>query len=257
MTLPYFDLSGRIAIVSGGASGIGLAISEAYAEAGATVVICSRRLEICVDMAASLTARTGAEVVGMRCDVTASDSIDKMLKELVAKYGGIDVLVNCAGVAGSEKPALKMEIDDWNSVIDINLTGAFKLTKAVGAGMVKRGKGGRVVNVASIGGAIGLPNMSAYCASKGGLVQMTKVLALEWARHDILVNAILPGYFETPMNTDFFTSDAGKKVISANVPMKRLGQCEEVKGLAILLASNYPSFMTGSEIFVDGGYTAK
>ena len=150
-----------------------------------------------------------------------------------------------------------MDAQDWDSVIEINLTGAFNFAKAAAASMVRRGKGGRVINVASIGGAIAWPNMSAYCASKGGLAQMTKALALEWARYDILVNAILPGYFETPMNTEFFASDAGEKIIAANVPMKRLGQCEEIKGLAILLAAEASSFMTGSEILLDGGYTAK
>lgn len=257
MTLPYFDLSGRIAVVSGGASGIGLAISEAYAEAGATVVICSRRAELCIDVATKLKANTGADVLGMYCDVTVTSAINNMISTLEKQYGGIDVLVNCAGVGGSEKPALKMDADDWDSVIEVNLTGAFNLTKVAGASMIRRGRGGCVVNVASIGGAIAFPNMSAYCASKGGLVQMTKALALEWARYNIRVNAILPGYFETPMNTEFFASDAGKKIIATNVPMNRLGQCEEIKGLAILLASESSSFMTGSEILLDGGYTAK
>ena len=257
MTLSYFDLSGRVAVVSGGASGIGLAISEAYAEAGATVVICSRRVELCIDAAATISAKTRAEVFGMHCDVTATKTIDKMIAELEKQHGGIDILVNCAGIGGSEKPALKMDAQDWDSVIEINLTGAFNFAKAAAASMIRRGKGGRVINVASIGGAIAWPNMSAYCASKGGLAQMTKALALEWARYDILVNAILPGYFETPMNTEFFASDAGEKIIAANVPMKRLGQCEEIKGLAILLAAEASSFMTGSEILLDGGYTAK
>lgn len=123
--------------------------------------------------------------------------------------------------------------------------------------MIRRGKGGRIINVASVGGSIAFPNMTAYCASKGGLVQLTKALALEWARYDILVNTISPGYIETPMNVDFFDSDAGKTVIASDVPMNRLGQPGEVKGVAILLASKSSSFMTGSEIFLDGGYTAR
>lgn len=257
MRLPYFDLSGRIAVVSGGATGIGLSISEGLSEAGATVVICSRRKNICMDAASNIETTTGQKVLGVQCDVADIQSINNMVGQVEESLGGIDVLVNCAGIGGSEKPALKMDANDWKSVIDVNLTGAFNLAQVAGGSMISRGKGGRIINVASIGGSIAFPNMTAYCASKGGLVQLTKVLALEWARYDILVNTISPGYIETPMNVDFFDSDAGKNVIAADVPLNRLGQSEEVKGVAILLASKSSSFMTGSEIFLDGGYTAR
>ena len=256
MRLPYFDLSGRVAVVSGG-TGIGLSISEALSEAGATVVICSRRQNICMDAASNIETTTGQKVLGLQCDVADIQSINKMVGEVEESLGGIDVLVNCAGISGSEKPVLKMDANDWKSVIDINLTGAFNLAQAAGGSMIRRGEGGRIINVASVGGSIAFPNMTAYCASKGGLVQLTKALALEWARYDILVNTISPGYIETPMNVDFFDSDAGKTVIASDVPMNRLGQPEEVKGVAILLASKSSSFMTGSEIFLDGGYTAR
>tara|TARA_B110001450_G_scaffold257060_1_gene290794 strand:- start:13850 stop:14623 length:774 start_codon:yes stop_codon:yes gene_type:complete len=255
--LPYFDLSGRVAVVSGGATGIGLSISEALSEAGATVVICSRRQNICMDAASDIETTTGQKLLGLRCDVADIQSINNMVGEVEESLGGIDILVNCAGVGGSEKPVLKMDAKDWKSVIDINLTGAFNLAQAAGGSMIRRGKGGRIINIASVGGSIAFPNMTAYCASKGGLVQLTKALALEWARYDILVNTISPGYIETPMNVDFFDSDAGKTVIASDVPMNRLGQSEEVKGVAILLASKSSSFMTGSEIFLDGGYTAR
>ena len=149
-----------------------------------------------------------------------------------------------------------MEDADWNTVIDINLKGAYSFGRAVAGPMVDRGKGGRIINVASVGGTIAYPNMSAYCASKGGLIQLTKVMALEWARYNILVNAILPGYFETPLNTEFFAAEVGKRVLKQSVPMRRLGQISEIKGLAILLASEASSFMTGSAVVIDGGYTA-
>jgi NAD(P)-dependent dehydrogenase (short-subunit alcohol dehydrogenase family) len=149
-----------------------------------------------------------------------------------------------------------MDEKDWDLVIDINLKGMFLLSKAVAAKMVARGHGGKIINVASIGGLIGWPNMSAYCASKGGCLQVTKVMALEWARYNIQSNAILPGYFETPMNTDFFASDAGRQVIKSSIPARRIAQIDEIRGLAILLASEASGFMTGSALVIDGGQTA-
>jgi len=140
-------------------------------------------------------------------------------------------------------------------VVDTNLKGVFSLSKAVVTKMVERGKGGKIINVASIGSLIGWSNMAAYCASKGGCLQLTKVMALEWARFGIQANAILPGYFETPMNTEFFSTEAGQKTIKNSIPMKRIGQIDEIKGVAVLLASQASGFMTGSAVVVDGGHT--
>lgn len=256
MKLSYFDLSGRLAIVSGGATGIGLGISQGLAEAGAKIVICSRRLEVCQSAALKIAAATGAEAIGLSCDITDEESIDRLLDRVLDEQGGIDILVNCAGVGGSEKPVLEMESTDWDSVLAINLKGAYSLSRAVAGPMIERGRGGRIINVASVGAIISYPNMSAYCASKGGLVQLTKVMALEWVRHNILVNAILPGYFETPMNKQFFASETGQAAIKRQIPMRRLGRIDEIKGLAILLASEASSFMTGSAMVIDGGNTA-
>jgi NAD(P)-dependent dehydrogenase (short-subunit alcohol dehydrogenase family) len=149
-----------------------------------------------------------------------------------------------------------MDHADWDVVLDINLKGIFMLSQAAVEKMIEQGNGGKVINVASIGATIGWPNMSAYCASKGGCVQLTKVMAIEWARYDIQVNAILPGYFGTPMNEKFFAGDAGKRVIKANIPMQRIAHIDEIRGAAILLASQASSFMTGSTLVVDGGHTA-
>ena len=170
-------------------------------------------------------------------------------------FGRIDILVNNAGVGGSEKPILEMTEKDWDIVMNTNLKGVFNLTRVVVPEMITGGKGGKIINVVSIGAVIGWPNMSAYCASKGGCLQLTKSMALEWVRHNIQVNAILPGYFETPMNSEFFASDAGRKVIKANIPIRRIAQIDEIKGAAILLASQASSFITGSAITVDGGHT--
>lgn len=177
------------------------------------------------------------------------------MDRVIGELGRIDILVNNSGIGGSEKPVVKMSEADWNRVIDTNLKGAFLLSRAVVGKMVAQGEGGKVINVASIGALIGWPNMSAYCASKGGCVQFTKSLALECVRHGIQVNALLPGYFLTPMNEAFFATEAGKRTIQFSIPMKRLAQIEEIKGVAILLASQASSFMTGSAVVVDGGHT--
>ncbi len=253
MKLDYFDLTGKVAVVSGGATGIGYGIAEGLAEAGATLVICSRRLNVCEDSARALHEKTGAKALPIRCDITSKDSIDALVNEVVNKLGGIDILVNCAGVGGSEKPVADMDESDWDFVMNINLKGAYTFSQAVVGPMKERGKGGRIINVSSILGIIASANMSAYCVAKAGLTHLTKVMALELVRDNILVNAILPGYVETPMNTEFFASKVGQMVIKKNIPMRRIGQIQEMKGLAILLASEASNFMTGSAVVVDGG----
>ncbi len=255
MDLPYFDLRHKVAIVTGGATGIGRGIAEGLADAGASVVIAARRMETCQEACREITKRTGVRTLPHRCDITIGDEVGALVNDVMGAFGRIDILVNNSGTGGSEKPILKMTDKDWSSVIDINLKGAFLLSKAVAAKMVERGEGGKIINVVSIGSVIGWPNMSAYCASKGGFLQLTKVMALEWARYNIQVNAILPGYFETPMNREFFATEAGQRAIKSSIPMKRIAQIDEMRGVAILLASQASSFMTGSAVVVDGGHT--
>jgi NAD(P)-dependent dehydrogenase (short-subunit alcohol dehydrogenase family) len=252
MHLPYFDLTGKVALVSGGATGIGRGIAEGLAEAGASVAIAARRLEMCVEACREIRENHGVETLPARCDITQTADIAAMLGEVIRHFGHVDILVNNAGIGGSEKPILKMSDEDWDRVLGTNLKAVFTLSRAVVEKMAERGKGGKIINVASIGGLIGWPNMSAYCASKGGCIQLTKVMALEWIRYNIQVNAILPGYVETPMNTEFFASEAGQKVVKAFIPMRRLAQIDEMKGVAILLASPASSFMTGSTVVIDG-----
>ena len=256
MNLPYFDLTGRVAIVTGGATGIGNGIAEGLAEAGADLAIIARRAQVCEQACRKIQDRTGAKALALGCDITDLESITAMLARVMDTFGRVDILVNNAGVGGSEKPILKMTEQDWDIVLNTNLKGVFNLTRVVVPEMIAGGRGGKIINVASIGAVIGWPHMSAYCASKGGCLQLTKSMALEWVRHNIQVNAILPGYFETPMNTDFFASDAGRKAIKASIPMRRIAQINEIKGAAILLASEAASFMTGSAITVDGGHTS-
>lgn len=255
MNLPYFDLTGKVAIITGGATGIGRGIAEGLADAGANIVIAARRLEKCEVACKEIAERTEVKTFPCKCDITDRRQTAAFVDDVINEFGHIDILVNNSGTGGSEKPILKMTDEDWNRVIDTNLKGAFLLSQAVVGKMVERGQGGKIINVASIGALIGWPNMSAYCASKGGCVQLTKAMALEWVRYDIQVNAILPGYFETPMNKEFFATEAGAKAIKDSIPMKRIAQIEEMKGVAILLASQASSFMTGSSVVVDGGHT--
>ena len=256
MKLSCFDLTGKVAVVSGGATGIGNGIAEGLAEAGANLAIIARRAQVCEQACREIQDRTGVNAIALQCDITDLASIDAMVAWVTDTLGRIDILVNNAGTGGSEKPILEMSEEDWDLVLNTNLKGVFNLTRRVVPRMIEQGDGGKIINVASIGALIGWPNMSAYCASKGGCLQLTKSMALEWVRHNIQVNAILPGYFETPMNTEFFSTDAGRKVIRASIPMRRIARIDEIKGVAILLASAASSFMTGSAITVDGGHTS-
>jgi 2-deoxy-D-gluconate 3-dehydrogenase len=253
--LTCFDLSGKVALITGGATGIGRGIAEGLAEAGASVVIAARRLEVCENACREIHERTGASAFAFRCDVTRKLDRQRAVEGMMELFGKIDILVNNSGVGGSEKPIMDMDEKDWHEVIETNLSAVFFLSQAVARTMADRGEGGKIINVVSIGAQIAWPNMSAYCASKGGCLQLTKVMALEWAKHNIQVNAILPGYFETPMNKDFFASEIGKRVIATSIPTRRIANISEIKGVAVLLVSQASSFMTGSAVVVDGGQT--
>jgi NAD(P)-dependent dehydrogenase (short-subunit alcohol dehydrogenase family) len=257
MKLPYFDLTGKVAMISGGATGIGKGIAQGLAEAGATIVIIARRLDLCEQTCFEIEEKYGVEAFPYSCDITSSKEIKDTVHKVNHALGHIDILVNNAGIGGSEKPILKMTDQDWDSVLNINLKSVFTLTREVVTRMAAQNTGGKIINIASIGAHKGWPNMSAYCAGKAGCVQLTKIMALEWAGKNIQANAILPGYFETPMNTAFFNSAVGKKIIHTQIPVKRLAQIEEIKGVAILLASRASSFITGSSIVVDGGQTSR
>jgi len=248
-----FDLTGKVAIITGGYQGIGRGIAEGLAEAGAHVVICARSFDKCVEACAEIGEK-GVKTLPVRCDITQKGEVESLVQKTVQAMGRISILVNNAGVGGSEKPILKMSDEDWDQPVSIDLKGAFLLARAVVPEMSKAG-GGKIINVASITAMIAMPNMSAYCASKAGLVQLTKVMALEFLKYNIQVNALCPGYFLTPMNQKFFASKAGQEIIQKNIPMGRLGQVEELKGAAIYLASSATDFMTGSCLVIDGGQT--
>lgn len=257
MHLPYFDLRDKVAIISGGGTGIGKSVAEALAEAGAMIVIASRSFARCEQACEDLHEKVGARVFPYRCDVTSRRDIESLVNDVIEKFGHIDILVNNAGISGSEKPILKVTEHEWDTIFDTNLKGVFSLSQTVAKEMVKRGKGGKVINVGSIGAIIAVPNTAGYCTSKGGCAQLTKVMALEWIRYNIQVNAVLLGYFDTPMNKEVFSSERGKKIIKNHMPIRRLGKAEEIKGVAVLLASEASSYMTGSTVVIDGGYTCR
>ena len=248
-----FDLSGRVAIVTGGYHGIGRALAEGLAEAGSAVVLAARNYQRCLEACAAI-GKMGVKTFPIRCDITKREEVEDLVQKTVQEMGKINILVNNAGVGGSEKPILKMSDEDWDYAVNTDLKGAFLCARAAVPEMIKQG-GGKIINVASITAMIGIPNMSAYCASKAGLVQLTKVMALEFMHYNIQVNALCPGYFLTPMNQKFFESEIGQKVVQKNIPMNRLGRVEELKGTAIYLASSATNFMTGTCLVIDGGQT--
>jgi NAD(P)-dependent dehydrogenase (short-subunit alcohol dehydrogenase family) len=250
--LPYFNLRGKVAVVTGGATGIGRGIAEGLAEAGADIVIGARRLDPCAAACAAIAERAGVKTLPLSLDLRDAGSVDAFVAHVKKIMGKIDILVNNAAVI-EEKLILDMAESDWDLMLDTNLKGVFRLSKAAAVKMIERNQGGKIINVASIAGRIAWPKMSAYCASKGGCIELTKVMALEWARYNIQANAILPGYFLTPMSAAFVHSDLGDEVIRSEVPMRRVADISEIKGLAVLLASPASSYITGASFIIDGG----
>lgn len=254
MDLSVFALKDKIAVVTGGNSGIGKGIAEGLAEAGADIVIAARRFEQCREVCSEIESKTGVKCLPIKCDVTKTDEVNGLIEETVKVFGKVDILVNSAGVGMSDKPVVEMSDKDWDSTLDINLRGTFLCSRAAAREMIKR-KQGKIIDVSSIyGTSRAIRNAGDYCASKAGVIQLAKVMALELARYNIQVNVICPGYFRTPMNDEFLSSDIGQKVVKTNIPMQRPGNVDELKGIAIYLASQASSFTTGATIVVDGGH---
>lgn len=241
------DLSDRTAFITGASSGFGAHFSRLLARNGARVVVGARRGAALESLVGEIKAE-GGEAQALSLDVRDIASI----REAVAASGPIDILVNNAGV-GVTKPVLDQSEEDWASVIDTNLRGAFLMAQEVARGMRTRGAAGSIVNIASILGVRQGSHVSTYAISKAGMIQMTKQLALELARYNIRVNALAPGYFGTDINADFFTTEAGNALLK-RVPMRRLGILSDLDGPLLLLASDASRFMTGSVVAVDGGH---
>jgi NAD(P)-dependent dehydrogenase (short-subunit alcohol dehydrogenase family) len=247
-------LKDKVAIITGGSRGIGRAIALAYARAGSDVVIASRSPSN-VEKTVKEINELGRRSIGVPTDVSQSDDVSSLVEAAMLEFGKIDILVNSAGISPVYTRALKLKEEDWDLILDVNLKGAFLCCQAVGRVMVERQEG-KVINVASIGSTTGLPRFIAYCASKGGLLQITRVLAQEWAEDNIQVNAIAPGYVETDLTSGLDKNPRLLDEIIRRTPMRRLGQPDEVVGAAILLASPASSYITGHTLYVDGGWSA-
>ncbi|MGD1876163.1 MAG: SDR family NAD(P)-dependent oxidoreductase [Kiloniellaceae bacterium] len=251
--LQAFDLTGKAAIVTGASSGLGHRAARLLAAAGAKVAIAARRLEPLVELQKQIAARDG-RAIPLRLDVGDAASVADCVRAAETELGPISILVNNAGVADS-KAALDVSEADWDRVMDTNLKGAWLMAQAVAEHMTRLGHGGSIVNVASILGLAGSAQVPAYCASKGGLVNLTRALAAEWARQGIRVTALAPGYIETDLNRGFLNSAAGE-ALRKRVPLRRFGNPDDLDGALLLLASDAGRYITGSVLTVDGGQSA-
>lgn len=244
-------LNGRHALVTGASSGLGRHFASVLTEAGAQVTVAARRETQLAQTVESIVA-SGAYAYAVRLDVTDAGSVEQAFATAEARLGPVPILINNAGVTVT-RPALEMTESDWTSVVDTNLKGAWLVAQHAARRMIHFGVSGSIVNIASILGLRVAGGVAPYAISKAGVVQMTKALALEWARHGIRVNALAPGYIETELNDAFFSSDVGKALIR-RVPQRRLGEARELDGPLLLLASDAGSYMTGIIVAVDGGH---
>jgi NAD(P)-dependent dehydrogenase (short-subunit alcohol dehydrogenase family) len=248
-----FSLKGKTALITGGYKGIGRAVAETYAEAGADVAIAARNLPACRKAAREIAGVFGVRAVGKSMDVHDSKRVDRVVREVAAELRRIDILVNSAGIPGSEKAVLKMTDEDLDDVMNVDFRGTFLVSRAVARVMIKQ-KSGKIINVSSILGKIAARNMAGYCASKAAVIQLTRVMALELARDNIQVNALCPGYIQTEFNGEFFESEAGRGLVKKMIPLNRVGSLDELKSTVLYLGT-CPAFLTGAELYIDGGHT--
>jgi NAD(P)-dependent dehydrogenase (short-subunit alcohol dehydrogenase family) len=245
------DLRDKLALVTGASSGLGRHFAQVLARSGATVILGARRVEALHALAALIVAN-GGRASPMQLDVRDVESIREVVAAATSQFGPIDILVNNAGITFSSE-VLEHSEGDWDEVLDTNLKGAFVVAREVARQMRGLKRGGSIINIASILGLRQAGHVAAYAVSKAGLVQLTKIMALELARFGIRVNALAPGYIETDLNREFWTSPAGESMLK-RIPQRRLGQPEDLDGALLLLASDASRYMTGSVIAVDGGH---
>lgn len=253
--LETFRLDGRVALVTGGARGLGRTMANALAEAGADVAITARTLGPCEETARGIADATGRTCRAFSAEVTSEADVERLAMDVEREFGQVDILVNNAGtnIRGNVESLTEA---DWDSVIDTNLKGPFLCARAFGPRMVKRGWG-RVINMGSALSVIALPGRAPYASAKAGVVNLTRVLALEWAGTGVTANSICPGPFATDMNRQLLDDPVKYQEFVKAIPMGRWGELEEITGAAVFLASEASSFVTGSAVFVDGGWTAR
>jgi NAD(P)-dependent dehydrogenase (short-subunit alcohol dehydrogenase family) len=252
MSGSLFALDGKVAVVLGGTSGIGRALALGLADAGADVVASGRRIEQINETASQIESR-GRKTLRTPSDVRDRKSLEELRDAIVQEFGKVDILVYAAGIT-KKSPTIDLTEEVWSDIMDTNLTGALRGCQVFGKYMLSR-KSGRIINIASIGSLVSLLEVAAYSASKSGLASLTKSLAIEWSRHGVLVNAIVPGVFQTALNANLLNGERGREFLM-RTPMGRFGRTEELVGAAIFLASEASSFVTGQCIVVDGGMLA-
>ncbi|MCI0394632.1 MAG: SDR family oxidoreductase [Chloroflexi bacterium] len=254
-TLDQFRLDGRVAVITGGNRGLGQALAEALAGAGASIAILSRQPGAAAVAAAQLQASAGVPCRGYTCDVTAPEQVEARVAQIAADLGGVDILVNNAGI-NIRGPIEQLTPADFQQVMATNVTGVWLMCRAAAAHL-QASRHGRVINIGSMLSLVGLPNRTAYASSKGAILQLTRALALEWAPHRVTVNAILPGPFRTEMNEQLLNDPATYQAFISRIPLGRWGEPEELAGAILFLASDAASFMTGTALVIDGGWTAR
>ena len=253
MNYPPLDLSSKVAVVIGGTSGIGRAIAHGLAQAGADVIPTSRRIEQ-VEVAATEIESLGRRTIRVASDVADRVSLKRVLDEAIDAFGKVDILVNSAGRT-KRAPTIDFSDEDWNAILDTNLTGTLRACQVFGRHMLER-QYGRIINIASLSTFVALYEVAAYSASKAAVASLTKSLAVEWAARGVCVNAIAPGVFRTTLNEKLLDETERGREFLLRTPMKRFGKVEELAGAAVFLASDAASFVTGEILTVDGGFLA-
>jgi 2-deoxy-D-gluconate 3-dehydrogenase len=245
-------LSGRVAVVTGASRGLGRAIAVALAEAGADVAVAARA-KVDLEETAHQAGRHGVRTLALTTDVAAYPAVERLMSQTVGALGRLDIVVNNAGIA-RVAPLAEASLDDWQAILDVNLSGVFYGCRAAAPYLIRQ-QTGKVINLASVLAAVALPGYTMYSATKGAVISLTRTLAVEWARHNIQVNAIAPGWFITEMNEAAFADPRIHERLTRDIPARRTGRLEEIGPLAVYLASPGSEFMTGQTIFLDGGQT--
>jgi NAD(P)-dependent dehydrogenase (short-subunit alcohol dehydrogenase family) len=253
MNPQVFSLEGKVAVVTGGTSGIGRALSLGLADAGADVIATARRQQQVDETAKEIEAR-GRKTLRIASDVGDRASLEKLLAATLESFGKVDILVNCAGMI-KRRPTIDLPEEEWNNILNVNLTGTLRACQVFGRSMLERGYG-RIINIASLNSFVALSEVAAYAASKAGVASLTRSLAVEWSKKGVTVNAVAPGVFRTDLNAQLLDSTPRGQELLMRTPMGRFGKTEELIGAVVYLASDSASFVTGQILVVDGGFLA-